>query len=141
MAQNRRKKKFIGTPLQNKMLLLIFLSAVIPAGIATATLYYLIFHLLAYQIGIPEEIAYNLIPVLRQINLIIFVTLPFVLLLIWFIALELSHRIAGPLFRLDKELDERIAGITSGPIRLRKKDELKLLAEKINRLVAKFSAK
>ncbi len=36
-----------------------------------------------------------------------------------------------------KELDERIAGKKHGPITLRRTDEFKLLADKINRLINK----
>lgn len=137
MSQNKRKKKYIGTPLQKKILILIFASAVIPAGIVTICLYYLIFNMLAWQIGIPEAIAYNLIPVVTKVNMIILSALPVCLLIIWIIALELSHRIAGPIFRLEKELDARIAGEEYGPIKLRRKDELRTLAEKINKLVSR----
>ena len=137
MEKNKRKKKYMGTSFQKKLLLLIFASAVIPTSIVGIALYYLIFNLLAWQIGIPEAIAYNLIPVLRKINLIILISLPVVFLLIWFIALELSHRISGPLFRLERELDERIAGKGQGHIRLRPKDELRVLVDKINKLINK----
>jgi hypothetical protein len=138
MKKNKRKKKFMATPIQKRILILIFASAVIPTSLAVVALYYLIFNLMAWQIGIPEAIAYNLIPVVQKVNLIISITIPIALLLIWFIALELSHRIAGPLFRLEKELDERITGKTSGvDIKLRKKDELKTLVGKINKLINK----
>ena len=69
--------------------------------------------------------------------MIILIALPITLFVIWFIALELSHRIAGPLYRLEKELNERIDGKKSGPIQLREKDELKELADKINKLIVK----
>lgn len=137
MVQNKRKKKYLGTPLQKKLLILIFASAVVPASIVAACLYYLIFNMLAWQMGIPEAIAYNLIPVVKKVNLIILIALPITLLIIWLIALELSHRIAGPLARLEKELDFRISGESHGPIRLRKKDEFKSLADKINKLIRK----
>lgn len=137
MNLNKRKAKFIGTALQNKTLILVFAAAVIPAAIIVVCLYYLIFNMLAWQIGIPEAIAYNLVPVARKVNLILLIALPIVLFIIWFIALELSHRIAGPLYRLEKELDERIEGKKKGPIRLREKDELKLLADKINKLISR----
>lgn len=110
MRQNKRKKKFIGTALQKKLLVLIFLSAVIPATIIGVSLYYLIFNLLAWQIGIPEAVAYNLFPVVRKVNLILVVALPITLISIWFIALELSNRIASPIQRVEKELDDRISG-------------------------------
>ena len=137
MDLNKRKARFIGTALQNKTLLLVFAAALVPAAIIALCLYYLIFNMLAWQIGIPEAIAYNLVPVARRVNLIILIALPITLFVIWFIALELSHRIAGPLYRLEKELNERIDGKKSGPIQLREKDELKELADKINKLIAK----
>ena len=137
MNLNKRKAKFIGTALQNKTLILVFFSSVVPATIIAACLYYLIFNMLAWQLGIPEAIAYNLVPVARKVNLIILIALPITLFVIWFMALELSHRIAGPLYRLEKELNERIEGNKSGPIQLREKDELKALADKINKLIIK----
>lgn len=135
MLNNKRKKKILGTPFQKKLLTLVFASATIPALIISACMYYLIFHLLAWQLVFPDAIAYNLMPVLREVNLILLVSVPLSVLLIWFVALELSHRIAGPLYRIEKELDQRIAGARRGPIKLRKNDEFQLLVEKINKLI------
>ena len=78
-----------------------------------------------------------MIPVAQKVFGIVAVAIPIVLIVIWFVALELSHRIAGPLFRLEKELDTRLRGDRKGPIKLREHDELKNLAEKINRLIEK----
>ncbi|MFH1868795.1 MAG: hypothetical protein ABH843_07475 [Candidatus Omnitrophota bacterium] len=135
--KNKRRKKFIGTSVQNKTLMMVFAAAVIPAAIVGVCLYYFIFNLLAWQLGIPEAIAYNLVPVAKKINMVIMVVLPIALVSIWFMALELSHRIAGPIYRLEKELDKLLAGEKVSQIRLRKNDELKPLADKINRLVNK----
>ena len=137
MKMNKRRKKFIDTLLQRKIMILVFFAAVVPAAIVAACLYYLIFNMMAWQLGIPEFVAYNLIPVARKVNLIILIALPISLFVIWFIALELSHRVAGPLYRLEKELDERISGEKKSPIILRAKDELKALADKINKLIAR----
>lgn len=134
---NRRKRKYIATPIQKKLLFLIFASAIVPTAVVAASFYYLVFNLLAQQLGIPEAIAYNLIPVLKKMNFIIAVALPIVLFIIWKVALELSHRIAGPLYRIEKELDDRINGKAQGEIKLRPKDEFKLLVEKINKIIAK----
>jgi methyl-accepting chemotaxis protein len=132
---NMRRAKFINTPVQNKTLILVFMAAVLPMAITAICLYYLIFNMLAWQLGIPEIIAYNLLPVARKVNLILLVSLPIILFIIWFAALELSNRIAGPIYRLEKDLDDRISGKKSGPIQLREKDELKTLADKINKLI------
>lgn len=135
--KNNRRRKYIGTKLQKKLLILVLAAAIIPTLIVSICLYYLIFNLMAWQLGIPETIAYNLIPVARKVNLIVIIALPITLWIIWLIALELSHRIAGPLYRLEKDLDERISAKKSGPIQVRKKDELRPLAEKIDKLLNK----
>ena len=132
---NMRKAKFINTPIQNKTLILVFAAAVAPVAIVSVCLYYLIFNMLAWQLGIPEIIAYNLVPVAGKVNMIMLISLPITLFVIWFAALELSHRIAGPVYRLEKELNDRLDGKKTGPIKLREKDELKTLADKINQLI------
>ena len=137
MNKERRRKKFIGSSAQKRLLLLIFFSAIIPAGIAAFCLYYLIFNMLAWQMGIPENIAYNLLPVARKINLIILFSFPVSIVVILLIALELSNKMLGPLIRLENELDERIAGEKDEPIQIREKDVLKPLIDKINRLLYK----
>ncbi len=137
MKKSKRRRKYIGTALQKKLLVFILISALLPSAIITATLYYLIFNMLAWQLGIPEAIAYNLIPVVDRVNLIIFIALPVCLFFIWMLALELSNRIAGPIYRLEKELGDRISGEKSGPINVREKDEIKSLVDKINRFIEK----
>jgi len=135
MEKNKRKRRFVGSSLQNKTLKLIFFAALVPAAIVAACLYYLIFNMLAQQLGIPEAIAYHLFPVARKIDLVILISLPVTLFIIWIMALELSHNIAGPIERLENELEEIISKRKKGPIKLRKKDELKSIVEKINKLI------
>ncbi len=137
MKNNRRKIKYLGSPIQKKLLFLIFASAVIPAAIVAAGMYYLIFNLLAWQMTIPEAISSNLMPVLRKVNTIMAIAIPVALLIIWLAAMELSHRIAGPVYRIEKELDGVLSGAKHGPIILRKKDELKNIVEKINKILFK----
>lgn len=137
MKNNKRKRKYLGTRFQKKLLFLVFASAVIPAIIVALCMYYLIFNMLAWQMVIPESIINNLMPVLRKVNLILLISGPIIMFIIWLVALELSHRIAGPLYRMEKDLDERLAGLAKGPIKLRPKDEFKILVEKINKLIGK----
>ncbi|MBM3245635.1 MAG: hypothetical protein FJZ15_07605 [Candidatus Omnitrophica bacterium] len=137
MKSNKRRGKYLGTAFQNKLLFLVFASAIIPTTIVALCVYYLIFNMMAWQLVIPESIAYNLVPVLRKVNIIIFVSIPIILALVWTAALIISHRIAGPIYRMEKELDERISGAKHGPIHLRKKDEFKALVEKFNKLICK----
>ena len=51
----------------------------------------------------------------------------------------LTHRIAGPLFRIERTLDAVLAGRKASPIRLRKRDELKGLCDRVNRVMEKMA--
>lgn len=52
------------------------------------------------------------------------------------ITLFVSHRIAGPIYRLEKDIDEVDKGNLSLDIRVRSNDELKDLAKSLNRMVS-----
>lgn len=133
-----RRRFFICNRFQKKILLLVFFSVVIPVAITTACLYYLIFNVLANELVFPEVIAYNLIPAAKKVMLIVLICVPFSLLISFWWAYHVSHKFAGPLCRLYRELDERVEGKTKAHIRLRKGDYLWELVDKINALVDKL---
>ncbi|MCX5657830.1 MAG: hypothetical protein NTZ48_06370 [Candidatus Omnitrophica bacterium] len=135
MKDNRRKQRYIKNSFQKKVMILVFAAALIPAGVAALCLYYLIFNLMARQLGIPESVVYNLMPVAHKVITIVGIAIPVLILIIWEVALELSHRIVGPVYRLEKDLEERLRSGSKEPIRLREKDELKSLADKINKIL------
>jgi signal transduction histidine kinase len=56
-------------------------------------------------------------------------------LLIIAISIVISHRLAGPIFSMERTIDRIVHGEKVEFIRLRKNDELKGLAEKINELI------
>ncbi|MCS7151203.1 MAG: hypothetical protein NZ928_02305 [Endomicrobia bacterium] len=49
----------------------------------------------------------------------------------------MSHRIAGPLYRINRELDKFLRGETDVNFKLRKKDELRSISEKLQVLIDK----
>ncbi len=53
----------------------------------------------------------------------------------------LTHRIAGPLHRLERTLDTLLAGGRVQPVHLRKHDELKPLCSRINRVIQLLEAR
>jgi len=138
---NRRKGYFIGSGLQFRYLRLILLAIALPTVLVSICLYYLIFYLMAEQLGIPESIAYNIIPVLKKINIILFLGLPVIafLLLLW--GVVISHRIAGPEYRLEQELDKIAKGDFARRIKFRRKDELAGIAHGINKVLDKIEGK
>ena len=130
-----RTRWILKHPLQAKYLLLVILAMLTPLLTLGFCFYKITFRLLAEQIAFPEAITANLLPVIHGVNRLLLVTLPLSSLLILWLAVLLSHRFAGPLERLEKELDEILAGNTAHRISLREKDDLKGLALKINALL------
>lgn len=131
-----RTKYLTGSRIQLHYLLLLMVSIIVPLVVSAACLYYLIFKIMAEQLGIPEYIALNLFPVIHKINMILLIGVPplFIILVMWGIAL--SHRFAGPIERLEKEL-KRIAAHKNYKTRihLRKGDDIKPVADAINELL------
>lgn len=60
--------------------------------------------------------------------------------LVVFVATRITHRLAGPMFNLERSLDKMIDGKLDTVIYLRKNDEGKELAAKINQFNADLSA-
>ena len=138
----RRKKILANKRVQLKYLTLLIVSMAVPLLFAIGCLYYLIFTLAAEQIGIPEYIAYMLFPVVNKINFILLMGVPplLIILVVW--GIVLSHRFAGPLERLEGEL-KRISEKDDyrRRIMLRKKDNVRPIADAINKLLDKLEGK
>ncbi len=139
--QERRKRYLIKTGFQLRYLGLILIAIILPTILFSACLYYAIFSLMAEQLGLPESIAYNITPVLNKINFTILVGFPVITTALLFWGLLISHRIAGPMYRLEQDLDKIAKGDLSLRIRLRRKDELGSIAEGINKVLDKIEAK
>ncbi|MCK4463592.1 MAG: hypothetical protein KAU58_04710, partial [Candidatus Omnitrophica bacterium] len=99
-----RIRLFRGSKLQFRYLMLVIISMLVPTLIVGSCLYYFIFTIMAEQLGIPEAIAINLIPVLKKINFMLITGLIPLFLLLFSWGLILSHRFSGPLERVEKDL-------------------------------------
>ncbi|UCC95296.1 MAG: hypothetical protein JSW40_00685 [Candidatus Omnitrophota bacterium] len=137
-VQNRRRRMF-ANKLHKQTLSLVFCVALIPTLICTVCLFYLIFGITAMQIGIPEAIAYNVIPAARQVTVIILIALPIAVTVIFFFVRKITHTIVGPFDRIVRELDEIIQGTRKGPIVVRKNDKFLPLVERVNVLLERLS--
>jgi len=76
----------------------------------------------------------RLIYVLRSVNMALARNLLFVSPIIFIIGLLSSHKIAGPLYRIEKAIDDISKGSIGLKIKLRRGDELKDLADVVNTL-------
>ncbi len=134
----RRIRFITREPVQMKYLALLMLSMLIPLLFVGGCLYFLMFNIMAEQLGIPEYVAINLFPVIKKINQILLIGFPplFLLLLLW--GVILSHRFAGPLQRLQRDLDDiSSSGDYTKRLRVRKHDDIRPFADAVNRLLEK----
>ena len=134
-----RTKYLTGSHIQMKYLGLLMLSMIVPLVLVGGCLYYLIFSIMAEQIGIPEYIAKNMFPVISKVNMILLVGVPplFALLMLW--GVMLSHRFAGPVERLESEL-KKVADDEhySHRIKVRRNDDMRPIVNSINGLLGKL---
>jgi len=73
--------------------------------------------------------------ILKTANYNLFIRILMITPLVFFLAIVLSHRIAGPIQRFKLTLDEVIKGDYSKRLHLRKTDELKDAADSVNKLI------
>ena len=134
-----RKFFLVRNRLERHYLRLIALSLILPTLILGSCLYYVIFNLMAEQLGIPEIVAYHLLPVVQKVNIVLMVSLPVLFLILFSIGLVLTRNLVGPIERLERELEEIVSGNLSRRLQLRKKDELRTLVDDINILLDKIA--
>lgn len=130
-----RIKWFMRHPIQAKYLLLVLVAMLAPILLIGSCFYALVFGLLAKQLVFPEAIYGNLVPVVERINNVLIFTLPSLVLILLWCALVISHRFAGPIERFEADLDQILSGDAHHKIRLRKNDDLKGVADRVNALI------
>lgn len=142
MTTNRRKIPFSKHPLEQQYLKLVLLAMICPMLLATGCLYYLIWQTVAYELAIPELIAQSLLPAFVRVNQILLIATPIIFAIFLFFAMRMSHRFAGPLNRIERELGEMIEKHDfTKPIQIREKDALYPLVQKINEAIQTASPK
>lgn len=131
MEKNKRKKYFLSKSTQPKLLLgvaTLFLVLVVIAGG--------LFYLLANKELSTEyykahstlrNVMENLLPWLLLVNFLGMVV-------VLFLAVFYTHRIAGPTYRIQQDLRKIGQGILTTRVRTRKKDQLKELEAEINEM-------
>ena len=130
----RRRRYLVERKFQLRFagMILLFMFAV--ALFCSLTIYYNTWMLLGEKLAnvYPQG---RLAGILKQANFVLFKRLLLITPLVGILAIVLSHRIAGPIFRIKKTLDEVIKGDYGKRLYLRNTDELKDVAESINSLV------
>ena len=121
--------------LERHYLRLIALAIILPTVIIGSCMYYIIFDLMAEQLGIPEVISYHLLPVVRKVNIVLFISLPIVFVILFSIGRIIARNLVGPIERLEYELETLIEGRSTEKLHVRKNDRLRRLVDDINTLL------
>lgn len=91
--------------------------------------------LLAAGIFLPDLFGFSLVVSTRGM-LVIAAAQVLMLLVVWFVALRRSHRVAGPISVFQQAMQQMEAGDLTPRLSLRKADEFQELSEVMNRAIA-----
>ncbi len=124
-AKNRRRRTYVYKDFQRSFII-HFCMATFGAMMATSLVLLILYHMAAVA---PEK---GLIQLLIGVNAIVLAAL---LLLTFLVALNLSHKIGGPLFRFEQSMDAVGEGNLTVEVNLRPDDQLQDLSGHLNTMV------
>ena len=136
-AKYRRKQYLIEKRFQMRYTAIILCVMFLTSFIAVYTTYFTSLTILGEKLAnvYPQG---RLIPILNTVNLTIIMRMLFVIPFLVVGSILISHRIAGPVYRIRRHLETVGDGDLSVEVHLRKGDELKNLAEAVNRMQRKL---
>lgn len=143
MSNNRykRKKYFIKKNFQGKLILGYFLFMVVGCLIFILALSYLAADSMTVVYSNNNlQIGQTPLMLFKQLIAAHWIVIVIGAVMVVIIATRITHRVAGPMFNLERSLDFMIDGKLDNVIYLRKKDEGKELAAKINQFNAELSS-
>jgi methyl-accepting chemotaxis protein len=128
----------IKTKLQLKYLKLIVATIVIIMIITTLTVY-ATFHLTLSTAQLGRYAEARLSEIFSWLNWLLVGECIVFALIAGFMSLKLTHRIAGPLFRVEKMVRDIAEKGVAEPIRIRQDDDLQELVDQINNMITRLS--
>lgn len=129
-----RKRILIGRKLQFKYVSVILISVLVSCALIVLTVYFSCWSLLAEK-NTNDQTAAIIGNILDNINILLLFELPIVLVIAGLIGLIISHKIAGPVYRLEKVARDVSRGDLTSNVNLRRDDELKNLSDAFNSVI------
>lgn len=135
MEKIRRKKYIVNPAFQVRYIGIILLTVFVVALVCILTTFHSSVTLLGEKLGnvYPQG---RLVTTLQQVSLIIVLRVIFVIPFVVLAGVILSHKIAGPAYRIERTLRQIGKGNFNARMNLRKYDELQGIAEAINEMAA-----
>ena len=129
----QRKQFIVARRFQVKYAGIILLLMFITAGFCSYAIYYTTMLMLGEKLAsvYPQG---QLVSLVKMINFRILMSILVISPFVGFLGIYLSHKIAGPIYRIEKSLGTMAAGDLSSRIKLRKGDEMVSLADAVNKL-------
>ncbi|MFA5859159.1 MAG: HAMP domain-containing protein [Elusimicrobiota bacterium] len=136
MANFKRKQVVVKHGFQFRYVLFVFLAVLFAGLLISWDVYYTMGRVMFSQVNHPE--IYSMI---SKVNTQIISKLVLYLLLVIIVSIFVSHKIAGPLYRIEKSSEILGLGDLTHRVKLREGDELKDVAEKLNHMVEQLQTK
>lgn len=133
----KRKQYIIARGFQFRYAGVILALMMVISIVAAYTTYYTSLTLLGEKLAnvYPQG---RLVYLLKQVHFTLLVRLFMIMPVIFLFSIWLSHRIAGPIYRMKQFLSNVASGDLKSRLMLRKNDELKDMADAINKMVFKL---
>lgn len=136
---NQRKNFIINPKLQYSFLAFSLVMSLVSISIFYLATLYLFwrFEQAGYSVGIPEgHIFYRFIDNQRSVmNTILLIAAPIITLVTCYTGIKFSHRVAGPIYRLTKHLEDLNGTNELKEVRFRKKDFFGELQNEFNKFI------
>lgn len=132
----RRRIIVIKRALQMKYVMLVFISVLVTMSIVSLDVYYIVGKLMINELGDA-----NLVPLIKAASRLLAIHLSIYCLLVLLISVFVSHKFAGPIFRLEKIAESIADGHLDVTANFRKGDELFETAETLNRMIESLRQK
>ncbi len=129
-----RKRILLGQKLQFKYVGVILVSVLVSCSLIILSFYFSCWSSLAEK-GVTAQTVYAVSNMLDKANLLMLFELPILLVIAVFIGIVISHKIAGPVYRLQKVARDVSQGNLTASVHLRRDDELKNLSNAFNSVI------
>ncbi|MBN1493948.1 MAG: hypothetical protein JW938_07365 [Candidatus Omnitrophica bacterium] len=140
--KNKRRQLIINPPVQFKFIFLIFISISIPAMIISFWSFSILQNIVATSEPSSEVVRHAIALSVRKLNLLIVIGFSSIATLLIYWTVLFSNRIVGPIYRLERELENIVENGDFGRrLHFRKDDAFQALASKINALLEEIKSK
>ena len=129
-----RKNLIIQKKLQLRYMWLVLLSVILVSAVIVLSIYVSYWSLISEKM-VSSQVKILFEEMLKNMNALLLFEIPIVLFLVGFASIVFSHKVAGPVYRLEQAACEVAKGDLTSNVRLRGDDELKNLSNVFNSVV------